>query len=93
VVDDDAPTRLRKRTISKDDADFTVKSTNDPFTCISSLEDTPQILARLENDHAHTWTLETLQLVRLFDKDLDERDPFFIPGQETKPAVKPPNPY
>lgn len=91
--DDEGLTRIRKRTISKDGADASLKTVTDPFTCASGLEDQAQMLARFENDHAHSWSLETLQLVRLFEKDLDERDPFFIPGQQVKPATKPANPY
>ena len=32
------------------------------------------------NEHAGTWKTDMLQLVRLFENDLNKEDPFFIPG-------------
>ena len=90
------PSKLRKRAVSKEDVvDYTAKVqvVGDAMTCLVPIEEQKSVLYRLENDLSHTWNLETLQLVRLFDRELDEKDPFYIPGQQTKQAVKPTNPY
>lgn len=87
---------VHKRKISRaEETDYTadVKTISDPFECLDPLEDQSGVLRRFENDQSQSWTLETLQLVRLFEKDLDRQDPFYIPGQEVKQKPKPVNPY
>lgn len=37
--EEEGPNRLRKRAISKDDGDLSLKTVNEPFACVSSIED------------------------------------------------------
>jgi len=48
-----------------------------------------RLLTKYMNEHAYTFKVDTLQLIKLFEQDLNGADPFFIPGQApvTKPQV------
>lgn len=40
------------------------------------------IFTKFEHEHSAQWKTDQLQMVRLFECDLDKRDPFYIEGQE-----------
>ena len=74
----------------QEEPDITLAS--DALTCVTALED-KQLIQHFQNPLASEWTLETLQLVKLFHLDLNERDPFYIPGQQVIKQAQPANPY
>ena len=40
------------------------------------------IFIKFEHEYSATWKTDQLQLVKLFEIDLDGRDPFYIEGQD-----------
>ena len=51
-------------------------------TDIKQLLQPDKLLCKFEHEHSVKWNTSELQMIKLFEIDLDQQDPFFIEGQD-----------